>query len=120
MTHALDFASVCETHAVAAFDLMDSDQGLKNARRLWTWIERQRKPEFSFRNAFNALRTRNQRVADFAPAIAVLVERYHIALQSNKNKALIYEVNPVLCADWSRESARLARKTRAIAVATRD
>ena len=56
MRRALQFAAVLASHAVAAFDLMGADEALKNARKVWSWIQREHKPQFTFRDCFNALR----------------------------------------------------------------
>jgi hypothetical protein len=109
MSRALDFACVCELHAMAAYDLMGADLALKAARKLWGWIERQRKVEFTFRNAFNALRGSFPRAAELDPAFEVLVERAYIAGKQMASRAgrptRIYQVNPSLTMDWPKESA---------------
>jgi hypothetical protein len=104
MRRALQFAAVLGAHAVAAFDLMGADEALKGARKVWSWIQRERKPQFTFRDCFNALRGTFPRTADLERPIEVLVERHHVALLESPSRAgrpsRIYEVNPKLTAGW--------------------
>jgi hypothetical protein len=108
MARALDFACVCESHALAAYDLMGADLALEAARKLWSWIARQRKPEFTFRNAFQALRGSFPRAADLDPAFEVLVERAYVAGKQTPRSVgrptRIFQVNPSLTMDWPKES----------------
>jgi hypothetical protein len=109
MTRALEFACVCEDHALAAYDLMGADVALRGARKLWGWIDRQRKTEFTFRDAFQALRRSADfpKADDLEPAFAVLVERAYIAPKQTAPRpgrpTRLYEVNPALTEDWPKE-----------------
>ncbi len=104
MRRALQFAAVLGAHAVAAFDLMGADEALKGARKVWSWIRRERKPHFTFHDCFNALRGTFPRTADLERPVEVLVERHHVALLESPSKvgrpSRIYEVNPKLTAGW--------------------
>jgi Protein of unknown function (DUF3987) len=104
MRRALQLAAVLGVHAVAAFDLMGADETLKAARKVWAWVQRERKPRFTFRDCFNALRGTFPRTADLERPIEVLVERHHVALLESPSRAgrpsRIYEVNPKLAAMW--------------------
>jgi Protein of unknown function (DUF3987) len=104
MRRALDFAAVLSEHALAAFDLMGADATLKDARKVWNWIQRERKPQFTFRDAFNALRGTFPRTADLERPIEVLVERSFVAPMESPTRAgrptRLYEVNPKLGAGW--------------------
>ena len=118
MKRSLDFAAVCERHALAAYDLMGADLALEAARKLWAWIERQRKVEFTFRGAFKALQGSYPRAADLEPAFEVLLERAYIA---NKQTAprigrptRIYQVNPALTERWAKEGAQWTGERRAV------
>lgn len=118
MRRALAFAAVCEYHALAAYDLMGADVALEAARKLWAWIERQRKVEFTFRAAFQALRGSFPRAADLEPAFGVLVERAHIASKQTAPRAgrptRVYQVNPALTERWAKEGAQWTGERRAI------
>jgi hypothetical protein len=107
MTHALDFAAISEEHALAAYDLMGANLALKDARKLWGWIERRRKAGFTFRDAFNALRGSFPLAAELEPAFQVLVERAYIAPKQTEPRVgrptRLYEVNPALTAEWPKE-----------------
>lgn len=104
MRRALQFAAVLGAHAVAAFDLMGADEALKGARKVWSWIQRERKPQFTFRDCFNALRGTFPRTADLERPIEVLIERHHVALLESPPRpgrpSRIYEVNPKLAERW--------------------
>lgn len=104
MQRALDFAAVLSVHALAAFDLMGADTSLKDARKVWKWIERERKARFSFRDCFAALRGSYPRVEDLEHPIAVLIERHHIAVQPSPRRpgrpSRVFGVNPKLAEGW--------------------
>jgi hypothetical protein len=104
MRAALQLAAVLGKHAVAAFDLMGADQALKGARKVWSWVQRERKPMFTFRDCFNALRGTFPRRTDLERPMEVLVERHHIALLESPPKpgrrSQVYEVNPKFTGRW--------------------
>jgi hypothetical protein len=104
MQRAIDLATVGAAHALAAFDLMGADLALKAARKLWSWIERERTPQFTFKQAFDALRGSYPRAADLEPAVEVLVERYFIEEQPRSTTAgrpsRVFKVNPALTEKW--------------------
>ena len=104
MRRALDFAAVCAEHALAAYALMGADEALKDARKLWGWIERRRKTAVTFRDAHQALRGSFPRSADLEPAFDVLVERSYLVMRESAGRVgrptKTYRVNPALTADW--------------------
>lgn len=59
-------------HACAAFGVMTDEPALRLARRLWGWVERQRRAEFSVREARRALCAK---VDDMHPPLALMCER---------------------------------------------
>jgi hypothetical protein len=111
MKHALDLAAVLSAHALAVFDLMDSDPSLDAGRKVWRWIERGRKPTFTARDCFQRLKGSFQRMRDLEPAFEVLKERSYIAEageqeQGNSRpgpgrRSRIFLVNPNLTRAWS-------------------
>lgn len=99
MSAALRMADVLSIHALAVFDLMGADPALDGARVVLRWIEREGKPEFTFRDCHYAHKTRYKRTADLEPAIDVLTERYLIRPRVAKvahRPSRIFEVNPVI------------------------
>jgi len=99
MNAALRIADVLSIHALAVFDLMGADPALDSARVVLRWIEREGKPEFTFRDCHYAHKTRYKRTADLEPAIDVLTERYLIRPRVAKvahRPSRIFEVNPVI------------------------
>ncbi|MGO9056244.1 MAG: DUF3987 domain-containing protein [Candidatus Binataceae bacterium] len=108
MRHALDLAAVLTYHALAAFDLMGADLVVKDARKVWAWIKRQRKSTFTFRDCFRALQGTFPRAEHLEPAIVALVERGYIAPQEKARSTVgrptrTFEVNPVLAGAWKEE-----------------
>lgn len=106
MNEALEFAGVLADHALAVFDLMGADPALRAARKLWSWVQRERKPQFTFRDAHQALRGSFPRAEDLAPAFEVLMERAYLRElpaepQSRPGpRSKSYEVNPALAERW--------------------
>ncbi|WP_292924988.1 DUF3987 domain-containing protein [Nitrosomonas sp.] len=99
MNAALRMTDVLSVHALAVFDLMGADPALDGARVVLRWIEREGKPEFTFRDCHYAHKTRYKRTADIEPAIDVLIERYLIRPRVAKvahRPSRIFEVNPVI------------------------
>ena len=108
MRRALDFAAVSAEHALAAYALMGADEALKDARKLWGWIDRRRKVAVTFRDAHQALRGSFPRSADLEPAFDVLVERSYLVMRESAGRVgrptKIYRINPALTADWPKET----------------
>ena len=99
MAAALRMADVLSAHALVVFDLMGADPALDGARVVLRWIEREGKPEFTFRDCHYAHKTRYKRVADLEPAIDVLVERHFIRQRLEKvahRPSRVLEVNPTI------------------------
>ncbi len=99
MGAALRMADILSAHALVVFDLMGADPALDGARVVLRWIEREGKPEFTFRNCHHAHKTRYKRAADLEPAIDVLMERHFIRQRLEKvpyRPSRILEVNPTI------------------------
>jgi hypothetical protein len=96
MDKAITLAQVCMVHALLAFDAMELDPDLSAARKLWNWIERQRRPQITFKEAFNALRGRQEfsRAKNLEEPFAILVERNYLRALEQKKKVRPYLVNP--------------------------
>jgi hypothetical protein len=114
MEHALQFAAVLSEHALAVFDLMGADAALKAARKVWSWIVRNRKPQFTFRDAHQGLRGSFPRAADLRPAFEVLVERSHIreivrAQHRGGRPSERFEVHPIFAA-WDDRGSESTEK----------
>jgi hypothetical protein len=106
MRRALEFAAILSNHALAAFDMMGADITLKDARKVWNWIQRERKPQFTFRDCFNALRGTFPRTAELERPFEVLAERsFLVPIESPARagrRTRLYEVNPKLTEGWQR------------------
>jgi len=80
MNAALEIMAVTLHHSLATLDMMGSDPTIAAARHLWDWIERHRLPNFTVRDAFEALRSRFPRVKDLKEALDALEERGYVAV----------------------------------------
>jgi len=78
MDRAISVMDVCAAHALAAFDLIGADKTTDPARRVWTWINRQRQPTFIARDVFQALKGRYPTMVEVDQALSILVERGYI------------------------------------------
>lgn len=99
MAAALRMADALSAHALAVFDLMGADPALDGARVVLRWIEREGKPEFTFRDCHYAHKTRFKRAAELEPIIDVLIERHYIRPRVAKvahRPSRILEVNPAI------------------------
>lgn len=100
MSAALRMADVLSVHALAVFDLMGADPALDGARLILRWIEREGKPDFTFRDCHYAHKTRYKRTAELEPVMEVLNERYYIRPRALKQvqgrPSRIYEINPAI------------------------
>jgi hypothetical protein len=99
MAAALRMADALSAHALAVFDLMGADPALDGARVVLRWIQREGKPEFTFRDCHYAHKTRFKRAAELEPIIDVLVERHYIRPRAAKvahRPSRIFEVNPAI------------------------
>ncbi|MEZ4270162.1 MAG: YfjI family protein [Myxococcota bacterium] len=88
-------------HAQAAFAEMGANPQVQSAKRVLTWIQRERLECFSKRDAFNALRGRFKTITELDPALGQLVERSFIRLRVVEKRSgpgrapsPIYDVNP--------------------------
>jgi hypothetical protein len=108
MMRALDCADVFIKHAIAAFDLMGTNEDITGARKVWEWIKREQKTRFTFHDAHLALRGSFQRSNDLEKPIEVLVERYYIipvppdpsVPRPRGRPTRPFEVNPKLSGEW--------------------
>lgn len=93
-------------HAVAAFDLMGADATLAGARRVWGWVARTRRSEFTKRDCFNALRARFDTVDELRPSLDLLERHYLIRPRRTperqspgRSPSPTYDVNPLARSD---------------------
>jgi hypothetical protein len=68
-------------HALAALELMGADSGVEAARRVWSWVRRNRHGAFTAREAHRALQASFPRMSDLLPAIAMLEERGYVLIE---------------------------------------
>ena len=80
MSSALDIMAIITQHSMAALELMGIDKDIDDAEYLWDWICRQRVTGYKQRDAFNALRSRFQKVGKMQPAWGILEERGYIKI----------------------------------------
>ena len=70
--HAVKIGLYFLDHALAAFDSMGSDETTELAKRVWAWVKRSRRAEFSAEDARRATHSKSK---DIEPAIAQLCDR---------------------------------------------
>jgi len=103
---ALTIMAVLSSHALAVFGMMGADPALEAAKKTWRWIDQQRRPTFTARECFQALKGSFPRMAELAPAFEVLLERGYLftGLDSEATvskpgpRARTFRVNPMLIA----------------------
>jgi hypothetical protein len=78
MNSALEIMAVTTQHSLAALDMMGADPTVASARRVWRWIDRNKSPRFTVRDAFNQFKGTFARVPALEEALNVLEERGYI------------------------------------------
>lgn len=78
MRRALELAAVLSYHALTVFELIGADPALEGAKRVAAWIERTRKPEFTARDCFDALKGHFKKMDAINEAFEILLERHLI------------------------------------------
>jgi len=105
LSRALNLAAFLSRHALSAFDLMGADDDLNSARKVWQWVERNRRESFTARDCFDALKGTFKRMAGINPAFDVLTERHYIfELPHEKSvgrPSRVFKVNSKLMEDWA-------------------
>ncbi len=93
----------CIAHARAAYAQMGADPDIAAAEYTLNWIERTQVRSFSKRDAFEALRSRFERVTDLEPALKLLEEHLYIRPLTSaprtgpgRRPSPQYEVNPMV------------------------
>lgn len=105
MGRALALAALLSSHALAVFEMMGADPEIEAARRVWAWVERNRREQFTARECFQAVKGSFHRMANLTPAIDVLLERrYLFELDSDAARgrpSRKFEVNPEITKGWA-------------------
>ena len=105
LERALNLSAFLSRHALSAFDLMGADDDLNSARKVWQWIERNRRESFTSRDCFQALKGTYKRVAKINPAFDVLMERHYIFESPHEKEvgrpSRTFNVNPKITENWS-------------------
>jgi replicative DNA helicase len=86
MSGAIEIGRYLSAHALAAHDLLGADPIVDMAKRLIAWVERSASPEFSFRDAYQALKGgKVQKVRDLEPAMSAAEEHCFIRRIPNED-----------------------------------
>jgi hypothetical protein len=104
MGAAMEVGRYLSAHALAAHDLLGADPAVDMAKRLIAWVERSGIPEFSFRDAYQALKGgKVQKVRDLEPAISAAEEHCFVRRIPNeetggpgRRPSQRFEANPEL------------------------
>jgi hypothetical protein len=105
MQQALGVLAVLSQHALAVFDLIGADPALEGARKVWRWIDQDRRRQFSGHDCFERLRGTFKRMANLEPAFTVLCERGYLMELPQEKKvgrpSRQFIVNPILTEGWT-------------------
>ncbi|MBI4369726.1 MAG: DUF3987 domain-containing protein [Elusimicrobia bacterium] len=89
-------------HARAAYSCMGADPAIEDAKRVLSWVRRERLGNFSKRELFQALKGYFKRVSQLEPALAALQEHGYIRNRAvaprpgaGRKPSPVYEVNPL-------------------------
>lgn len=97
MERALELATVFVTHALFVFDLIGEDESFDVARKVWAWVERTGKIEFSKRDCFVALQGSFRTMDKIEPGFKTLGEHNYIRIEKTSTggrPSFICHVNP--------------------------
>lgn len=101
MENALAAATILAEHATAAYGLMGSDQQLECAQAILKWIERDRVPSLTARDAMGKVKGRYPTMDKVNAGLAILEERAFIFPASQdarkgpgRRPSAVYTVNP--------------------------
>jgi len=99
-----------QTHALAVFDHMGSDEASREAKKILEWIRKNDEPRFSVKKLHDNRRGKD-RPSSFLPALKILEERGFIrevpptSDQKRGRKALpLFDVNPMTLTLYSRNT----------------
>ncbi|WP_373498982.1 DUF3987 domain-containing protein [Desulfococcus sp.] len=99
MKKALELAAVFLDHALFAFDLIGEDESFDVARKVWAWVERTGRKEFSKRDCFQELKGRFRTMDEIEPGFKTLEEHNHIRVEkvsTGGRPSYICHVNPTV------------------------
>jgi hypothetical protein len=105
MVAAVRLGECLAGHALAAFDLMGADAATDGARMVLRWIRRERRTEFTQRDAHAACKGSLPKAEDVAAALHVLESRCFVARRRDPEKrepgrpSKVFDVNPDALAD---------------------
>ena len=106
MGRALAIMAVIAKHSLHALDVMGADEGVASARRVWDWIDRNRRGRFAITEAYQALKGSFPRVAGLRDAIEILAERGYVEIAEptaqgrGRPPSPIVTVRPDLMEGW--------------------
>ena len=84
MAAALEIAEYFIPHALAAFDLMGTDQVIDDARRALAWLRDEQVEKFSARDAFQVLKGTFKKMGRLNEALRVLLDHHYLAPAPSK------------------------------------
>jgi hypothetical protein len=103
MANALELAALLTEHALAAFQLMGTDESTDDAKELYKWIVTNPKESFTQSNFSYAMRNRKQGKQDrLQKAITILIDRIILSEPETvkagnaKKPTTFYRVNPAI------------------------
>ncbi len=107
MRHAIQLGELYRDYAVIVFDHMGTDSALGNARKIWSWIERNRNSYFLRSECHAALRGQFRHIRTMEPAFDCLIERGYLQEHEQRQEtgkagrpSIHYQVRPDLSEGW--------------------
>jgi len=106
MSDALEIIVIISRHSLAVFDMMGVDANIADARKVWGWVEREKMPSFTVREAFNALRSSFPCVNALRKTLEILEERGYVKIIESprtgpgRPASPIVKVRPELAEQW--------------------
>ena len=102
---AIMIGAIAAQHAKAAYQLLGISPALKDAQRLWRWIEAERKPTVTAHALLKQFQGRFKTKDKLAPALTLLVNHYYVfpveRIPRPWRPSETYRVNPVLMKGWA-------------------
>ncbi|HDY86476.1 MAG TPA: DUF3987 domain-containing protein [Methylophaga aminisulfidivorans] len=106
MYKALELMAVITGHSVTVITAMGVNKSSSKSEHVWKWIKRNKKTEFTIRDAFNGLSSTYNNVAELKPILEDLVERGYIRIEERvkvgpgQKPSPMVKVRPELSEDW--------------------
>ncbi|MGD2169929.1 MAG: YfjI family protein [Chlamydiota bacterium] len=86
MLAAIKIGHFFAEHAIAVFDLMETDPSIEGVRVILRWIEKNKLSQFTFRDCHYAHKSRFKKAIDMESCIKILEDKFYIQEQEVKKQ----------------------------------